>query len=49
MDGIAKLRGVNTWAYVQWNQFPSKCDDTKFSFLRCLRSVLVATLLAPLY
>ena len=28
MDGIAKLGGVKTWAYVQWNQFPSHDDET---------------------
>jgi hypothetical protein len=28
MDGTAKLRGVSTWAYVQWNQFPCQGDDT---------------------
>ena len=34
MDGIAKLRGVNTWAYVQRNQFPGQGDgmDKVFVF-----------------
>ena len=27
MDGIAKLRGVNTWDYVQRNQFPDHGDE----------------------
>jgi hypothetical protein len=27
MDGIAKLRGVSTWAYVQRNQFPGQGDE----------------------
>ena len=27
MDGIAKLRGVSNWAYVQRNQFPGQSDD----------------------
>ena len=33
MDGIAKLRGVNTWAYVQRNQFPSQGHDTDKAFV----------------
>ena len=28
MDGIAKLRGVNTWAYVHRNRFPGQNDET---------------------
>ena len=27
MDGIAKLRGVSSWAYVQRNQFPGQGDE----------------------
>ena len=33
MDGIAKLRGVSTWAYVQRNQFPGQGDDTDKVFV----------------
>jgi hypothetical protein len=33
MDGIAKLRGVSTWAYVQRNQFPDEGDDTNKNFV----------------
>ena len=33
MDGIAKLRGVNTWAYVQRNQFPGQGDKTNKVFV----------------
>jgi hypothetical protein len=32
-DGIAKLRGVSTWAYVQRNQFPGQDDDTDKVFV----------------
>jgi hypothetical protein len=28
MDGIANLRGVSNWVYVQRNQFPRQGDDT---------------------
>ena len=38
MDGIAKLRGVNTWAYVQRNQSRTRVTkQTKFLSSRCLR------------
>jgi len=33
MDGIAKLRGVSNWAYVQRNQFPEQGDDTDKVFV----------------
>ena len=33
MDGIAKLRGVSNWAYVQRNQFPGQGDDTDKVFV----------------
>ena len=33
MDGIAKLRGVSNWAYVQWNQFPRQGDDADKVFV----------------
>jgi hypothetical protein len=33
MDGIAKLRGVSNWAYVQRNQFPRQGDDTDKVFV----------------
>ncbi len=33
MDGIAKLRGVSSWAYVQRNQFPGQGDDTDKVFV----------------
>ena len=33
MDGIAKLRGVSTWAYVQRNQSPSQGDETDKIFV----------------
>jgi hypothetical protein len=33
MDGIAKLRGVSIWAYVQRNQFPGQGDDTDKVFV----------------
>ena len=33
MDGIAKLRGVSNWAYVQRNQFPGQGDDADKVFV----------------
>jgi hypothetical protein len=33
MDGIAKLRGVSTWAYVQRNQFPGQGDEADKVFV----------------
>ena len=33
MDDIAKLRGVNIWAYVQRTQFPSQGDETDKVFV----------------
>lgn len=33
IDGIAKLRGVNTWAYVQRNQSPGQGDETNKVFV----------------
>ena len=27
MDGIAKLQGISSWAYVQRNQFPGQSDE----------------------
>jgi hypothetical protein len=33
MDGIAKLRGVNTWVYVRRNQFAGQGDYTNKIFL----------------
>ena len=33
MDGIAKLRGVSIWAYVQRNQFPRQSDDADKVFV----------------
>jgi hypothetical protein len=37
MDGIAKLQGVSTWAYVKRNQFPGQGDETDKSF--CFQNV----------
>jgi hypothetical protein len=33
MDGIAKLRGVSNWTYVQRNQFPGQGDDADKVFV----------------
>ena len=33
MNGIAKLRGVSNWAYVQRNQFPGQGDDADKVFI----------------
>src|ERR1700738_1402328 len=33
MNGIAKLRGVSTWAYVQRNEFPGQGDETDKIFV----------------
>ena len=33
MDGITKLRGVSTWAYVQRSQFLGQGDDTDKVFV----------------
>ena len=33
MDGIANLRGVSTWAYVQHNEFPGQGDETDKVFV----------------
>jgi hypothetical protein len=33
MDGIAKLRGISNWAYVQRNQFPGQGDNTDKVFV----------------
>ena len=33
MDGIAKLRGVSSWAYVQRNQFPGQGDEKNKVFV----------------
>jgi len=33
MDGIVKLGGVNTWAYVQRNQFLGQGDETDKVFV----------------
>jgi hypothetical protein len=33
IDGIAKLRGVSNWAYVQRNQFLGQGDDTDKMFV----------------
>jgi len=38
---VASYRGVNTWAYVQHNQFPGQGDNTNKVFVfRCLRLAL---------
>ena len=33
MDAITKLRCVNTWAYVQRNQFPGQGNETDKVFI----------------